>query len=79
MFFEESNAKCQAVIRVTNEGVHRCLKPANVISAVDPESTLVLCLEHSRKLIHELTDSVRGGAQDAACLLAARKRRAGGR
>ncbi len=79
MFFQDTKAKCQAVTRITNEGLHRCLKPAQVIGVIDTDATLVLCLEHSRKLIHELLDSVPGGARDAACMLATRKARGGHR
>lgn len=79
MFLEDTKAKCQAVTRITNAGVHRCLKPAQVIGAIDTDNTLVMCLEHSRKLIHELLDSVPGGKRDAACILAASKARGGRR
>lgn len=74
MFFEDTKGKCQAVTSITDEGVHRCLKPAQVIGVIDTDATLVLCLEHSRKLIHELLDSVPGGARDAARVLAAKKK-----
>ena len=73
MFCEDTKAKCQAATRITDGRVHRCLKPAPVIGAIETESPFVLCLEHARNLIHELLDSVPGGARDAARLLAARK------
>ena len=75
MFCKDAEKRCQAVTKITDQGVHRCLNPANVCLVTNsPDGNPVtLCPDCARKLAIEILDSVPAGRLDADVMTAKRQ------